>query len=255
LPLPGRPELDALLAAAGVPLVWNEKAARYVAKQALVSGVTGLVSTTRRAPRATTGTGTRPGWRRVEDAVLAADDRLLGTLEQGGWLVVTVAPRRLARAERQLAGFDGVAHLDVERVVLDGMRSFCRERNVRWERVLQADAGEQGGPEWARLRQVVAAGVDAFRTALQQAGTAVLVVNSGVLARYDEHLSVLATVKGAMRTGAGGVPRTVWLLVPWGDPEAAPLLDGVAVPMLGTEWLALPPEWIAKHEDARGGAA
>jgi len=255
LPLPGRPELDALLAAAGVPLVWNEKAARYVAKQAPVSGVTGLVSTTRRAPRATTGTGTRPGWRRVEDAVLAADDRLLGTLEQGGWLVVTVAPRRLARAERQLAGFDGVAHLDVERVVLDGMRSFCRERNVRWERVLLADAGEQGGPEWARLRQVVAAGVDAFRTALQQAGTAVLVVNSGVLARYDEHLSVLATVKGAMRTGAGGVPRTVWLLVPWGDPEAAPLLDGVAVPMLGTEWLALPPEWIAKHEDARGGAA
>src|SRR5664280_2264167 len=103
------PELDALLAAAGVPLVWNEKAARYVAKQALVSGVTGLVSTTRRAPRATTGTGTRPGWRRVEDAVLAADDRLLGTLEQGGWLVVTVAPRRLARAERQLAGFADVA--------------------------------------------------------------------------------------------------------------------------------------------------
>jgi hypothetical protein len=130
LPLPGRPELDALLAAAGVPLVWNEKAARYVAKQALVSGVTGLVSTTRRALRATTGTGTRPGWRRVEDAVLAADDRLLGTLEQGGWLVVTAAARRLARAERQLAGFDGVAHLDVERVVLDGMRSFCRERNA-----------------------------------------------------------------------------------------------------------------------------
>ncbi|HLZ37458.1 MAG TPA: BREX system serine/threonine kinase PglW, partial [Mycobacteriales bacterium] len=255
-PLPARPGLDALLERAGVPLVWDEASDRYVTRQAAVAGVSALDSSTRRGSgRTATGSRSRPGWRRVEDAVLAADDRLLGSLESGGWLVVTTAPRRLQRAERCLAAYDGVCRVDVEAVVLDGMRTFARGRRVRWDTVLAADAADRRSPDWARLQQVVAAGVEALRESLGGAGSAVLLANAGILARYDAALGVLAEVKDWLRTAGLRGLRTAWLLVPWADAAATPLLDGVAVPMLGTEWLPLPTAWIERHEKVQGDAA
>jgi hypothetical protein len=84
----------------------------------------------------------------------------------------------------------------------------------------------------------------------------VLLVNAGLLSRYGSTL--LDELRDAVRTATANSPvRTVWLLVPWADQNVQPMLDGVAIPVLGPQWLHLPTEWIRVHEPrlAEGGAA
>ncbi|ETA01105.1 serine/threonine protein kinase [Frankia sp. CcI6] len=262
--LPGRPELDALLDAAGVPLCWDDEKKRYVTRRIEVTGLTSLVTSRGTRPRWSTGAGaawTTMGWRRVSDEVLAADDRLTRSLVDGGWLVLSVPPRRLARAERCLAAQD-VTVVDAEQALLAGMREFCAQHRVQWSIVLAADAADRSSRDWANLSRVAQAGLAGVRASIEAAGPAVLITNAGVVARYDPALVVLDELRASVRMATETSPvRTVWLLVPWADVDKQPLLDGGApVPQFGNQGLALSEEWIVRHESrladgAEGGAA
>ncbi len=101
--LPGRPDLDALLESAGVPLRWDDDARQYLARRVEAHGLTSLATYRGTTPRRGTGgtvAMTKAGWRRVEDRVLAMDDRL-------------------ARVERCLPAQE-VTVLDVESALLAG---------------------------------------------------------------------------------------------------------------------------------------
>ncbi|MGH3219869.1 MAG: BREX system serine/threonine kinase PglW [Streptosporangiaceae bacterium] len=253
--LPGRPELDALLRDAGVPLDWNEETARYQKRIAEPGGLTSL----RGRPTVSVTTGgtamSRQSWRRVEDRVLAADDRLRRTLETGGWLVLSAQPRRLASAQRCLAA-QPVTVVDVEKELLAGMREFAAARKVQWATVLAADAAAENTSDRRNLSIVVDAGLARVREMIESAGPAVLLVNAAILTRYQAAL--LEEFREAVRTAKADSPvRTVWLLVPSADQNTPPMLDNVAVPVLGSQWLALPPEWLRAREPqlAEGGAA
>ena len=151
--------------------------------------------------------------------MVAADDRLERSLEAGGWLVVSVDPRRLARAEAILTTRP-VNLVDVEAMMLDGMREFAERHNVRWATVLAADAAEPGTSDHRNLRRVADAGITKAHEAIESSGPAVLLVNAGVLARYGTAL--LDDMREDVRTATAGSPvRTVWLLVPWADQTAA----------------------------------
>ncbi len=244
-----------------MPLRWDDEAQQYLARRVEAHGLTSLLTYRSTTPRRGTGgtvTMTRAGWRRVEDRVLAADDRLARSLADGGWLVLSMPPRRLARAERCLAAQD-VTVVDVEGALLAGMRDFCERHRVAWSRVLEADAAERTSREWANLSKVAQAGMATVRVSIEAAGPAVLLVNAGVLARYDGSLALLDELRESVRTAtADAAVRTAWVLVPWADTEKQPLLDGSApVPQFGNQCLSLPEEWIARHESrlAEGGAA
>ncbi len=147
--------------------------------------------------------------------------------------------------------------LDAESALLAGMRDFCERHRVAWALVLEADAAERTSREWASLSKVAQAGMTAVRASVEAAGPAVLLVNAGMLARYDGSLTLFDELRESVRTAtAGTAVRTVWVLVPWADAEKQPLLDGGApVPPFGSQWLALSEEWIARHESrlAEGG--
>jgi len=192
----------------------------------------------------------------VEDPILAADSKLAASVDGGGWLVVSIRPRYVGAAERALATLP-VAVVDVEAMLLDGMAKFASERKVSWATVLAADAADRSSRDWLNLRRVVDAGLAEVLKTVMSSGPAVLLVNAGVLARYDADLSLLAQLRDGLRTASGeGALRTVWLLLPWADEDKWPLLDGVAVPMLENEWLRLP-RGLAVGRDplTRGGAA
>lgn len=246
--LPSRPELDELLRSAGVPLRWDEPARRYHSEVARGRGLTSLRTTT--GQRAVVSAPSRASLR-LEDEVIAADDRLERSLEAGGWLVLSVDPRRLVRAEAILATRP-VNLVDVEAVMLDGMHEFAERHNVRWATVLAADAADPGTSDQRNLRRVADAGIIKAREAIESSGPAVLLVNAGVLARYGT--AMLDDMREAIRTATAGSPvRTVWLLVPWADRQQPPLLDGAAIPVLGTQWLPLSGEWVARHKRSDEG--
>ncbi|MET9019903.1 BREX system serine/threonine kinase PglW [Actinopolymorpha sp. NPDC004070] len=259
-PLPGRPELDALLESAGVPLVWNAEQSKYLARKPEGQGLTSVFLTTGRSTpqRASTGgTLSKADWRRVENAVVAADDRLARSLEDGGWVVLSVRPSRLARAEACLSHQE-VNTVDVEREFLAGLRAYCKERRVKWDVVLAADAADRSSRDWSRLSSVVQGGaLTRVREAIHEAGPCVVLTRAGVLTRYDPSLRVLDELRDEVfRATADSPVRTVWLVVP-GPDDSPPKLDGVAVPVFGSQWMPLPEEWISKHESAlrEGGAA
>lgn len=258
-PLPDRPQLDELLESAGVPLVWSEERSTYVARKPDVAGLTSfLTRPSTRSRGSTGGTVTKADWRRVDNVVLEVDDRLARSLDDGGWLVLSVRPSRLARAEACLAAQD-VRTVDVEREFLTGLRAYCQERRVTWDVVLAADAADRSSRDWARLSSVVqAGGLSRVRTAIRAAGPRVLLTNAGVLARYDPSLTVVDELRDEVfRATADSPVRMLWLVVPWADTDKLPKLDGVAVPVFGPQWVRLPEEWINKHEAAlsEGGAA
>lgn len=260
-PLPGRPELDALLDAAGVPLRWDDESKRYVTRRVEVTGLTSLVTSRGTGPRRSTGTSvvsTAMGWRRASDQVLAADDRLTRSLVDGGWLVLSASPRRLARAERCLAAHE-VTVVDAEQALLAGMREFCDRHGVQWSIVLEADAADRSSRDWTNLSRVAQAGLASLRQSIEASGPAVLITNAGVIARYDPSLVVLDELRDAVRMATEASPvRTVWVLVPWSDVDKRPLLDGGApVPQFGNQGLALSEDWTARHESrlAEEGAA
>ena len=253
--LPGRPELDRLLADAGVPLDWNEEAGCYQARSAEPRGLTSLRAGTSGSVSTGSTPMTRASWHRHENEAFAADDRLERTLEAGGWLVLTVAPKSLARADRCLTARP-VMRVDAESVLINGMREFAARHNVLWSTVLAADAADRNSADWRNLSRVVDAGIEALRAVIENSGPALLLVNAGLLSRYGSTL--LDELREDVRIATGSSPvRTIWLLVPWADAEAPPLLDGVAVPVFGAQRLHLPEKWIRMNEEAlaEGGAA
>ena len=253
-PLPDRPDLDALLRDAGVPLEWDDQDQRYRGRVAESRGLTTL----RAAPtRSITGGEpmTQQSWRRYESRAAAAEDRLNRSLEMGGWLVISANARWLARAERSLAARP-VTRIDVEAVLLSGMREFATRHNVQWATVLAADAADRNSSDWRNLSLVVDAAVAGLRERIDASGPAVLLVNAGILARYQT--SLLDEVHEAVRSAVGTSPVcTVWLLLPWADQDLQPMLDNIAIPVMGAQSLHLPHEWIRAHEPplAEGGAA
>ncbi len=85
--------------------------------------------------------------------------------------------------------------------------------------------------------------------AISAAGPVVLLLNAGILARYDPSLSLLDSLREQVtHAGADAPVRTVWLLVPWHDAEAVPRLDDAAVPIFGPQWLALREDWLIRRE-------
>ena len=127
---------------------------------------------------------------------------------------------------------------------------------MQWVTVLAADASAENPSDGRNLSVVVDAGLARVREMIKSAGAAVLLVNAGILTRYQATL--LDELREAVRTAKASSPvRTVWLLVPSADQNVPPMLDNVAVPVLGSQWLALPPEWLRAREPqlAEGGAA
>jgi hypothetical protein len=250
--LPDHPELDDLLDAAGVPLSWDDEHKLYVAKRAEATPLTLLSVTTLGNDRL--GNTAVHRWRRPGDEASETNQRLDRTLSDGGWLVLSVRPRRLARAERVLRGWPGVTTVDAEAVLLAAMRDVCASHGVDWSVALESDAAERTSEDWENLSFVAQTGLKAVRAAIDAAGPAVLVTNPGVLARYDPALSGLDALRDSVRIATGAAPvRTVWLLVPWSDPETQPALDfGAPVPQFGNQRLGLTETWLERHERGAG---
>ena len=135
------------------------------------------------------------------------------------------------------------------------MREFAAQHNVQWATVLAADTADRNSGDWRNLSRVVDVGLAVVRAVIDSSGPAVLLVNAGILARYNG--AMLDELRDAVRTAtAESLLHTVWLLVPWADQDLPPMLDDLAIPVIGTQQLSLPPEWILMHEQhAEGGAA
>lgn len=249
-PLPDRPALDELLEKAEWNTQWDASA--FGGRGGYRSKAQRL-ATTSSATIAWQPTFVVPRLPDDEEAAAARrfDERLRAAAEQGGFLVLTVPPKYLGRAESQLVRQYGVRQWSVETELLRSMRDTAAAGRVAWDVVLRADAASKDSQPWRNLQAIVRRAMTAVTEKLPQTSPAVLLTSAGLLARYEQ-MSWLSDIsqKAGHPTGMHGA----WLLVPWEDPGRPPSIDGQAIPALPAQRAHIPDGWLAnRHRAGTGG--
>lgn len=244
-PLPERPRLDDLLAAAGMDLAWDPEAlggrGSYVNRESV-----SISSASSPPPRLPTAPGRDPREPITPEEADARqfEEKLRRSLKDGAFLTLMVPPRSFEQARQELERRFSLRGVDGDRVIIDALRDTAKKARVDWSLVLRADSKATNG-DWTKLLMLVKRAMPKVEEQLGAAGSTVLLVHPGLLARYD-NLDLLQRLQD--RIGRAGGPTGLWLLLPGQQPQ----IDGKAVPLLSPAQRVLVPEsWIANAH--RGG--
>jgi hypothetical protein len=247
-PLPARPELDHLLDEVGAERVWRDdlpEGPGYFSR--FTGGSTGDTptailrhNTEAAAPQATP---------EVLDA-RALEEKILHAVRTGSFLALTVDPRRARAAEAELLRrFPPRERVSLEALLLREMRAEAAARRVKWQVVVAADADPPDGKGFRNLLRLATNAAVRIRARLLALDGPALLVNPGLLARYDlmPMLSDLAQVSG---TKDG--PPSLWLLIAQPD-SGTPRIDAAALPVISAaNWARLTDPWLANAHRAGG---
>lgn len=259
LQLPPRPALDDALAAAGLPYRWDATEGVYVSTAAPVG-----------AERLTVGPGRAPtvvsvGGRTVAPAdpndpgvmaALTVEDRLRASAAEGGFLALRVPTDRIAQAKAQLARFTtgpgALVEVDLEATFLRHLRAAADAHRVRWEVVTAADDRESGSG-WHNLSVLSTEAVRATLEEVRSLGRA-LAWFPGALVRYGWQVTPapLDQLRDAA-TARDGALEVLWLVVPGGQTDPLPTVEGAAVPIVApSEWLEVTVPWLENRHRSSG---
>lgn len=257
--LPGRPELDGLLAGLDLDLEWSSSAAggkgAYVfhSREAQpVSSSTGLPSRMPTLLHQPPPAGELPP--EIVDARLF-ENKVQRAATDGAFLVLTVAPKGLERAERELTCRFQVVVRNVDEILIRLMRRQAEAVKADWNVVLRADAAPRDSQDWRNLNILVSRVIPQLEQELLATEGTALVVFPGLLARYG-HLDVLERLRDRITSPSGtGTPlRGLWVLVPADEQNALPTLDRQPVPVISSnQWARIPEAWMANAHRGRKG--
>jgi serine/threonine protein kinase len=262
-PLPDRPSLDRLLEEAGAPLSWDSTAGdgRGAYRLATLGRGQTAGTTTQFSRHATLHTSHAVGHGDATQAE-AVEERLVRSLEQGGLLVLTVPPRMARHAESELlhrfGGSQGwspeVKRINIDALLLNALREQAQAIKVDWNVVLQSDAADRGSRHWVNLQRLVQRTLPALRAALLMSPSPILLVCTGLLARYGL-LSLITELEE--HAGRPGHTPSAWLLLPTSN-EGLPVIDGEAVPLVNninnSRTVALQQAWVENKHRAKPGS-
>jgi serine/threonine protein kinase len=242
-PLPARPRLDELLAAAGIELRFDEQenAFRAPARELLTGISTSFASPLHRL--ATANVPRLPP--RADPEVLEAQEferRLEASAHDGGLLTLMAFPSDVAAAAAELRRFAPTA-IDLDRLLIERLHTVADELKVRWDLVLRADGADRSSQDWSRLTTLVARALPQIEEELVATEGTVLLENAGLLARYGQ-LGLVDRLRAAAASPSHPL-RGCWLLISADEQSHMPVLDGAAVPALTpNEWARVPRSWL-----------
>lgn len=242
-PLPGPTELEILLKDAGLDVKWDG------AKRAFVTQFSaGVISGTTQITRLSTNNRPRTATAPDIQAALQIDERIRHALASGKLLTLSIDPKGLPVAQRELAQRFGLKVIDFDEVVLMQLEAQAREWEVDWNVLLAADAAPAGSVDaqnFATVLGEVWPKVEAQLLTDDQPG---LLVNLGLAARW-QRMPLFARLADACMFGQR--PPLVALIASPMTPDNRPVLDGQAVPVTinTTDYGRIPRAWL---ENAHG---
>jgi serine/threonine protein kinase len=274
LPLPSRPELDKLLAEAGLELAWNPDhpgGGVYVSTSRNVLSVSDASGT---LTRFTTGARSstphianfQPVYVAPEVAEARAfEERLRYAERNGSFLALTVKLNLYDRARQELSSRFATRPLDLERVFLDYLRQSASEVGADWNVVVSADGADRRSEDWRNLNHLISSRViPRVEQALFEGEKTVLAYHLDWLERYGQ-VVLLSRIAQAVQEGK---LHGVWLLLPASPLTEMPLVDGAAVPVItSNQWAYIPSSWCQNlhrsqttgqtpsHTSGNGGAS
>jgi hypothetical protein len=224
--LPDRPELDSMLQKVGLDVRWDPEAKLYQRREA-VSLFTSGSSIPRRRSTATTA-------RYVEVTPDIADarafeERLKHAYKDGGFLVLTVRPSRMRWAEAELLRRFELDRVSFDDLLFDVLREEAIEMEVDWTTIEQADGADPVSQDWKNLLHLIGRAGTKIATRLAQRREHLLLVNPGMIARYDL-MAILETLRDTV--GHDANCPGLWVLVATDGQNDMPILDGEEIPLI-----------------------
>jgi hypothetical protein len=230
-PLPPRPELDRLLESLSSDLCWDDT---------LAGGKGGYQPTYRESPpfetsrplatRLSTQITIQPGAEVTPDVADARslEAKLRYASQQGAFLILSVEPQWLNRARLELSRRFPVSVCDLDAIFLKNLKAQATQKKAKWEVVLHADAAQANSTDWRNLQRLVDAAMPEVESNLRSREQTRLVVNPGLLARYDR-MNLFAQL--ASDVGRTDGIHGLWLLVPANDQSPLPTLNHKPIPI------------------------
>jgi hypothetical protein len=242
-PLPGRPDLDRLLAPHG--LVFIDDLNEY-----LRPGQPGATSLTVQLPPRANTAGAELPMRRDPDAQRAAafQDQLDRGVTSRRFRVIQVRADLAIAAAARLGETLNVAPISLDHMLVEAVRHCAAADDVDWANIEAADRAGPSGSDWPLLVGLVRDAADAMVDALLQDGARkdaepLVLVWPGALARYGLSSALMRLVEQAERGDTGAV----LLVVPSHADGLAPSINGrLPVPTpLPSQRLQMPEPWLA----------
>jgi hypothetical protein len=261
-PLPGRPQLDALMGGLDLGFEWNghftfPDGARgaYCLPRAGLTAVTSLYDPTR-AGTALSGSSAGLDSSQSDDVLSAQhrqqqfDSTLRTALDEKRFLALTVRPSkaRLA-AERLVARFE-LNPVSFDALLLRHLHRLCEgmARPPDWQVVLRADGADPGSLDWSRLqglvRRVLPDLTDEILGPDGATAGPVLLIDTGLIGRYGLVDGWLAALR--RRLADGEVHHALLLLIASDGTGPGASIEGISVPdgPGRREHAAIPSQWL-----------
>ena len=237
-PLPGPVELEQLLKDAGLEVQWDSARRAFVTLDSA-----GIISGTTQITRF--GTNHRPRTATAPDvqAALQIDERIKHTLSSGKLLTLSVDPKGLSLAQRELSQRFGLKVIDFDEVVLTLLEAQAQEGEVDWNTLLAADAAPAGSVDAQNFATVLSEVWPKVEAQLLRDDQPGLLVNLGLAARW-QRMPLFARLAEACMFGQR--PPLIALIASPLTPDNRPVLDGEAVPVTinTTDYGRIPRAWL-----------
>lgn len=243
--LPGPMELENLLKDAGLDVKWDATKRAFVT-QFSVGVISGTTQITQFATNHRQRTTTSPDIQ----AALQIDDRIKYALASGKLLTLTVDPKGLSIAQRELARRFDLKVIDFDEVVLTHLEAQAREWEVDWSLLLAADAAPIGSFDAQNFATVLGEVWPKVEAELLKDDRPGLLVNLGLAARW-QHMTLFAKLADACMFGQR--PTLIALIASPLTPDDRPVLDGKAVPVTinTTDYGRIPRAWLENAHRTR----
>ena len=239
-PLPLPPDLDRLLAEAGLDLVWRPDRPEGPAYERPGAGFGPTAGSSTAYQRLDTFVAVGMPPTPEVAAARQLEVKLDAAARGGGFLALSCALRLARHAEAELLRRFDLERLSLDALLLAAMRDQAQALKVSWPLVSRADGGGPGGADWNRLLQLVNRAIPGVRDRILAQTRPVLLVDLGLLGRY--RLQGLLTDLQNAASRPGGLPG-LWMLVPMVIP-GPPAIDGFIVPTVtAAQWAVVPEAW------------
>jgi len=237
-PLPLRPQLDALLRAAGAELVWRDDGRDGAGYYGVTSDFapSGTDPTLQRLRTVGPAVADSP---EVLDA-RTFEDRVGRAVDGRRFLAVTMLPRHASAVASELARRLPLTRIGVDALMLRMMKEAAAANEVEWLTVRETDSAGPRGPDWGNLKTLAAMAWDEVERRIRQAAGPVLLTDAGLIGRYGL-IGRLDQLRADCGTPQG--PPGLVAVLPMATP-GAPAIDGVPVAVMPSEWAMVPEAWI-----------
>lgn len=244
-PLPPRPKLDELLEPLG--LRWSAQDSAFMRPGE--AAATSLHTSFSPVSHARTALPTQSK-AMSPDAIAAREfeERLRVAVDKKSFRLLGVSADRAAEATRRISELLHIPARALDKLLIAEMQRLMAEKKVSTQVVNEADRLGPSGKTWGNLAALAKLAASSLAGQLLPPKEPLLLVQPGLLARYQLTDFVSALVAAAKKDEAAAI----LLLVPSHDTGAAPLINGrLAVPdLLVGQTLWVPREWLGNKHNA-----